>query len=166
MQPAAALSKTPTQDVDHRPSGVIGGLQNSLLYDNLRGSVLQAMSTADAMEGTNGNGVAEAGVDSTDNGEMGQASRRGAGTEVVDARSADRIKQADNAEETRKKDQAFVERYDERVKAVRNYLRSVSDRCTQIRYPRPGTAHVRPCATLSTLVAACLCAACRDVSIC
>ncbi|CAM9543352.1 unnamed protein product, partial [Ectocarpus sp. 6 AP-2014] len=76
-----------------------------------------AMSKADAVEGTNGNGVAEASVGSTDKGETGQTSRRGSGTEFVDACSADRIKQAENAEETRKKDQAFVERYDERVKA-------------------------------------------------
>lgn len=111
-------------------------------YDNLRGSVLQAMSKADAMEDTNGNGVAEAGVGSTDKGETGQTGRRGAGTEYVDARSADRIKQAENAGETRKKDQAFVERYDERLKAVRSiHAFSVAwIGCTQNLLPTPGNS--------------------------
>lgn len=111
------MQNTNTRRLDQ--AVVIGGLHSSFLY-NLRGSVLQAMNKADAAEGTNGNGVAEASVGSTDKGETGQTSRRGSGTEFVDARSADRMKQAENAEETRKKDQAFVERYDERVKAVRS----------------------------------------------
>lgn len=73
------------------------------------------------MEGANGNGVAEPGTSSTDKGETDRPNNTGereSETEVVDNLSGARIKQADNAEEKRQKDQAFVERYNARVKEV------------------------------------------------
>ena len=75
------------------------------------------MSDTDGVEGVNGNGVA--GVDS-DQGEKERASKtREAETDRVDALSAARIKEAENADEKRNTDQALVERYDARVKEVR-----------------------------------------------
>lgn len=82
---------------------------------------VQAMSDANAMEVINGNGVAEPGASSTDKGETDRPNKtrdRESETEVVDTLSAALIKQAENAEEKRQKEQAFVERYDARVQEV------------------------------------------------
>lgn len=81
------------------------------------------MSNADALEGVNGNGVAEPGANptDTDKGETDRPNKTGdreSETVVVDSLSAARIKQAEKAEEKRQKDQAFVERYDARVQEV------------------------------------------------
>lgn len=81
---------------------------------------MQVMSNADAMEVINGNGISEPGAGSTDKDETDRPKKtRGSETEIVDSLSAARIKQAENAEEKRQKDQAFVERYDARVQEVR-----------------------------------------------
>lgn len=83
---------------------------------------MQAMSSADAMEDVNGNGVAETGVSPTDKDAIDRPNKTGdreSETQVVDKLSAALIKQAENAEEKRQKDQAFIERYDARVQEVR-----------------------------------------------
>ncbi len=73
------------------------------------------MCNADAVEVMNGNGSA-----STDHGDKEGPSRtREAETDRVDTLIAARIKEAENADEKRKTDQALVERYDARVKEVR-----------------------------------------------
>lgn len=86
----------------------------------------QAMSKADTMEGAkeengNGNGVADTSATDTDKGEKDRPNKtrnRESETQVVDSLSAARIKQAENAEEKRQKDQALVERYDAHVQEV------------------------------------------------
>lgn len=73
------------------------------------------------MEDVNGNGTTEPGANSTKKGETDRPNKKGdreSETEVVDSLSAARIKQAENADEKRQKDQAFVERYDARVQEV------------------------------------------------
>lgn len=79
------------------------------------------MRDADAKEGVNGNSVAEPGDRPTDKGETDRHNKTGdreSETEIVDNLSAARIKQAENTDEQRQKDQAFVERYDARIKEV------------------------------------------------
>lgn len=78
-----------------------------------------ASSQKDAIEGVSGNDVAGAGENSTGMSETRKTNRtQGPGVELVETLSAARIKQAENAEEKRNKDQAFVERYDARLKEV------------------------------------------------
>lgn len=73
-----------------------------------------------AMEGVSGNSVPGVDEKSTEKSEKGKTNRmRGPGVDLVDSLSAARIKQAENAEEKRNKDQAFVERYDARLKEVK-----------------------------------------------
>lgn len=110
------------------------------------------MSNADAVEVVNGNGVAGADSTSTDHGEKEGASRtREVETDRVDALSAARMKQADNADEKRKSDQALVERYDARVKEVRR----IGGRVRSERLRRNITDHSQgTCYTLPTLARA------------
>lgn len=84
---------------------------------------IDASSQEDAVEGVSGNGVAGAGENSTGKSQTGQTNRKqGPGVELVETLSAARIKQAENAEKQRKIDQAFVERYDARLKEVQRML--------------------------------------------
>lgn len=79
-----------------------------------------------------GDGAAGSGESATDNGGPTRASkRRESDLELVDTSAAARIKKAESAEEIRKKDAAFLQRYDDRVKEVRGaYLVACPKRCT------------------------------------
>ncbi|CAM9269748.1 unnamed protein product [Scytosiphon promiscuus] len=102
-------------------------------------AALSKMDVSDATEGTNGTGIATTDVTSVDKVETGNTKRkRDSGLDVVDALSAARIKQAENAEEKRKEDQAFFERYEARVKAEVTKWQAINTGRTDEGYARCG----------------------------